>query len=789
MRVQRLLGIVTMIVSISQAMAQKHGFDVRDGIEMTTFSEPSALDPLANAKMSPDRRYSVVVTSNGLIKPDQVRSCLWLFDTDDIRRFLNEIVPRSRKPDPKLLAKVSAVPVVDSYIPYAPVISDVRWTADSRSIYFLGLDPRGLRELRRVDVGSGAVRTLTPQGYNVERYSLLNDVVVFTATRRGQDREQDEQDGIGGAIPVTGQFIDTILFPRGDIKPQIHELWFIRSGHAHRVENSPSRSVQPDLAHFWDVLSISPDGHSVVQINPIDSIHESWDAYVPKTGKEDWRIDHTSPKTTFPSNIFRARQYTLTDLRTGRSRPLINAPYGDVLAYIESFQAVWSRNGKRILLTNTFLPLDDVDSAEHSRRLHPCAVANVDIESRKTQCVVFTRESSVKTSNDPNAVKLENASFGSSQDEVVLRFRVQHDQTIRTERYQYSDGTWKLTETAPDETEHRGLAGIEGVTPDTLSIRVRQDLNDPPVLWATDPVTRNSKELWDPNPQLASVKFGEASVYHWKDQTGFEWTGGLVKPVDYVPGRQYPLVIQTHGFVDHMFMTDGIFPTAMAARPLASQGIAVLQVLGNSQHIGTLQEATDNVMGYESAINHLISDGLVDPKRVGIIGFSRTCWYVESALIEKPTLFAAASINDGVDESYMQAMLFDPDRTSEGQEIYRAKPFGEGLQEWVRLAPGFHLDRVLAPVIITAIKPVGVLEEWEIYSSLYQQGKPVDFLYIANGQHILQKPSDRLASQQGSVDWFRFWLQNYERPDPGDPTQYLRWRRLRARLHDREGRQ
>jgi dipeptidyl aminopeptidase/acylaminoacyl peptidase len=269
-------------------------------------------------------------------------------------------------------------------------------------------------------------------------------------------------------------------------------------------------------------------------------------------------------------------------------------------------------------------------------------------------------------------------------------------------------------------------------------------------------------------------------VYHWKDKTGFEWTGGLVKPVDYVPGRRYPLVIQTHGFANFAFMTDGQFPTAMAARPLASQGIAVLQVLGNSKNPQTLREVQDNILGYKSAIEHLALDGLIDPNRVGIVGFSRTSWYVESALIEYPNLFAAASINDGIDQSYMQTMLFDLDRTSEGQEIYNAKPFGDGLQAWVKQAPGFRLDKVRTPTLITAIKPGGILEEWEMYSSLYQQKKPVDLLYIPNGQHILQKPLDRLASQQGNVDWFRFWLQNYERPGPEDTTQYGRWRKLRV---------
>ncbi len=74
-----------------------------------------------------------------------------------------------------------------------------------------------------------------------------------------------------------------------------------------------------------------------------------------------------------------------------------------------------------------------------------------------------------------------------------------------------------------------------------------------------------------------------------------------------------------------------------------------------------------------------------------------------------------------------------------------------------------------------AISPSSVLSEWELYSSLKMQGKPVDLIYFPTGQHIHQKPLERLESQQGDVDWFRFWLQGYKDPDPAKRDQYQRW--------------
>jgi len=48
-----------------------------------------------------------------------------------------------------------------------------------------------------------------------------------------------------------------------------------------------------------------------------------------------------------------------------------------------------------------------------------------------------------------------------------------------------------------------------------------------------------------------------------------------------------------------------------------------------------------------------------------------------------------------------------------------------------------------------------------------------------NTPHILVQPAERYASQQSIVDWFDFWLNNHEEPDPAKTEQYARWRELR----------
>src|SRR5439155_7766532 len=75
---------------------------------------------------------------------------------------------------------------------------------------------------------------------------------------------------------------------------------------------------------------------------------------------------------------------------------------------------------------------------------------------------------------------------------------------------------------------------------------------------------------------------------------------------------------------------------------------------------------------------------------------------------------------------------------------------------------------------------------WAPYAGLHYLQKPVDLIVLKTSEHNLTNPRTRLLSQGGTVDWFRFWLQGYEDPDPAKAEQYKRWRELRKMQVDGE---
>lgn len=739
-------------------------FTVQDSIEMARFSDPAARDPAAQIKHSPDSTHFLVITTRGLIASDQVESTLWLFDRSSIQSFLAAKDQRSA-PQPVALVRLRGRLEADQDDSYGSLITSATWSADSRSILYLGENSEGNRQLFRIAISGGSPKALTPPNQSVQTFDASADTVVYTAGPPTKAVTTPPGTPINpSAMDITGQTLSELLFPEnwGKLDQVRASLWVARKGQNLEIKDPRSgRAFILSASNDAFKVAIAPDQRTAVIAIPVEEIPVAWGAYTPAMTELRFK-----PKPGTPENkkdFMWPMQYGLLDIDHGTLSPLIDAPSGVLAGYYDFPFATWSADGSAVLVANSFIPLSPSRAAADSEALLPCAAVVVRLPGRHSECVVRSR--STEKDNAHPLFAFDGA-FVVGHDELRLRLRAYGRLEIET--YRYQDGAWKQIDARADKGDE-----AQG------RVSLRQGLNSPPALWATDQAGRE-KKLWDPTPHLRSIALGDASVFRWKDATGYEWSASLIKPVGYQTGRRYPLVIQTHGFHNEAeFITDGAFTTSFAARQLAAVGFVVLEVRDRHDHMVTPEEASDMVRGFETAVDQLVAAGLIDPKRVGIIGFSRTCYYAESALLYASERYAAASIADGVDESYMQSMFFDVDRTFiEGASIYGAKPFGPGLKNWVDAAPGFHLDRVQTPLMITAITSGSVLEEWEIYSSLRQQGKPVWFLYIPHGQHILQNPLDRLASQQANVDWFRFWLQGYEDPAVGKAGQYRYWENL-----------
>jgi dipeptidyl aminopeptidase/acylaminoacyl peptidase len=743
-------------LTILSAQEAKKTFTVADEIGLTHFGDPYTGQAEA-VQFSPDGNYFAVYSQRGRLDKNLVEGSIRFYRTQDADSFLehsNQLQP----PSPIWV-------VTRSYREggLRSIISNWRWVADSSGVVFLEHGDNGYHQLSFADLQKKTVEQLTSRLEAVSRFDVRdrNHYVYTVADPVEQEKRQAEDQA--PAVVGTGRDLMDLLLP-GDphlvefrlLFPSRSSLWEVVGGKRFEVKHNGASLV------LKGSLALSPDGNVVVTTLPVSEIPTSWETLYPPpypSDPERLQLSHS------------ARQYVRIDVQTSSVQSLTGAPISSSGGYWADVLGgpSWSNDGQKILLPGTFL-----NSADHAPS-RPC-VAVVDLLSKMSTCVEMLK-GHTETGVEEGYHMIKEARFvDGDKQRIMVSYYDHKDNSVRTTEYHETvGGAWRIA---------REINGEYQVSDTALKVSVKQRFNEPPLLVATNKQT--SRIIWDPNPQLKSLELGEAVVRRFKDKEGREWKGGIYKPSNYVAGQRYPLVIQTHGFPESEFRPSGVFPTAFAARALAAAGIVVLQ-LGERDCLDvTPDEGPCTASGYEFAASQLVAEGLVDPEKIGIVGFSRTCFYVMETLTTGSLHLKAASITDGFMVDYLQYLLWD--NSTESDPMIGAKPFGEGLQQWLKRSPGFNLDKVNAPLLVVGRGPWGVLGMWQPYIGLRYLHKPVDLVMLNTDEHVLSNPAVRMASQGGSVDWFRFWLQEYEDPDPAKADQYKRWRELRKMQAENESR-
>jgi len=692
-------------------------------------------DPILFA---PDQKHYVFVLQRG----DLVRNGSWI----DLCFGTSTSLEAPTKPTIVKLFTRSTEPLSD-------LVKGLRWLEDRR-ISFLWDDGREVPQVVVVDPLTQQLRKLTHHRSPIVAYDISKNgrTLVYTAETPRDKSAPRRMRRTGFA--VTRESIWTLLDDSGYglLASDQYETFVqdMSSGSSHRlVERHQKWSFPPHI------LTLSPDGRYAITTRPVPAAPPEWDSYT----NDIFRNFHLPPARRHPEEANWLQQLNIIDIRRHDIRPLWNAPaFGAI-------RVIWSPDSRHIVVGPTFLPVKRADTEGLAGR----SVTIVDILTADFQQLPVGQSSLTYgyaplrwSKND--VIELGDPSEKSKNDKAFLRFIA---------------GVWSRIDESKEEQ------------PPPIQIEVKQDASTPPLIVAVDRNSGEQRRILEVDAELRTrFTLGKVEVVHWTASDGKPWTGLLYYPVHYQEGKRFPLVIQTHGYASGEFSLSGAgnLTTAFAAQPLANLDIAVLQIGGpdveEADSLATPREVEISVAGYEGAIQHFTGIGLADRNKIGLVGFSRTCWHVTFALTHSSMPIAAAVIADGIDGSYVQYALSDSVGRTELEKDTGAAPFGKGLPVWIRNAPGFNADKINTPLRIELDSgPIsGLLDFWELFSNLRYLHKPVELYVIPDiehGAHVLQNPAQRLASQGGTVDWLRFWLKGEEDLDPAKADQYARWHEMR----------
>lgn len=718
------------VVASSSRLWSKRQATVADAIQMNRIAGSSSshfrytgASSSDFAVFSPNGKQFVIVLKRGNIEKNTNDYSMLLFQTEKI----------IERPAPRIVASFSSSSNREG-------INNPQWLADNDTVLFLGEHPGETTQVYSVRCSSGEVTQLTHEQRNI---------IAFSASGRGErivfGIETPQREVVDDETRRDGYLISTEPLAQliaGKIQACCQQLFVLDA-----IQHTPRPlHVQETLLQDPLRLYVSPDGHYLILKTNVARFPTAWTGYTNAGLRELLAIG--VPQGSPTSYIDR---YEIVDIGRDSSSYLLDSPAGGLS------DVVWSSDSQSIIAAGVFLPLNVRDPAE--------------LAARKGDA--FTVEIKIPEQNIIEIADHDLKLLGWDSAERILKFR-----RTRNENPRGTDAALVYYRKRADRWQSFVPEAADSVSllPD---IRVDQDLNTPPRITAENPLTKQSTQILDLNPQFKDIGFGRVEDIHWTGGGGRVVHAGLYLPPDYIRGRRYPLVIQTHGFDHHGFWIDGSFTTGFAAQALAAKDIVVLQVPDSHDAMATPEEAPLMVETYEKAIDFLDARGMIDRKRVGIIGFSRTCFYVKYMLTHSDYRIAAAVADDGIDGGYFSYFAI-PDLDDHYDRLLGVPPFGEGLPVWVKRSPSFLLDKVHTPLRIEANSPGSLLEQWQWFAGLSRLRQPVEFIYLAEGDHILERPWERLVSQQGNVDWLCFWLKDEEDPDPRKVDQYIRWRNLRG---------
>ena len=762
-----LLGVAAGICACDLVAAQPlPGPTVTEVVEFTRIVQPRDGDAdQLRAQVAPDGTRAFIVTRKADTRSDRNRYEILLLDLRPAQ------LAQGRTKAPLSLLRFDAA--LDNDSAY-PALQDARWSGN-RTIVFRARMEGAQFQVHALDTATRRLEQLTRSPQGVVSYAVSEDLrrIVFTAPHPNPPMAPGAR-----SVVVGNQSFWSVKFGQHDLRAQQRRYQYFV---VERGSRGPARALgQPfaEASAFVPAVSIAPDGRWALVPRYEPGRQLDWARQYPLVAEAQSRF---GPALTIdPLHYFSrpggyvARRMVAYRLSDGHEQSVVDAPDDSLPAAGQArSDRLWQGGGRSVVLAGTHLPTQ-------------AAGARADAASHIIEYWPDTGRWMV-------IAALQGRLAAAHQVPGVRDAFVAIDDGRRRHFERRDTGGWQEV-VDPGQGAGTDGAPAAAVPAQGWSLRVAEALNQPPDLVADGPGGATVR-LTTLNPQVSEA-WGTMRPYAWNDASGRPWHGGLMQPAGFVAGRRHPLVIQTYGFSPRRFYLDGAnahdgFTSGFAGRAFLREGILVLAMpvraasgwpAADAAAIAAFME------GVRGAVDGLVRDGLVDPDRVGLMGWSATGERVLNQVTFSDVPIRSASLLDGdantvfsmaVTYGASDSILARKERTNDGT------PFGETLQRWVRNDPALHTDCVKAALRIESYGP-WVLNNWDIHALLRRQYKAAEMVVIPGGTHGLSTPSERMISLQGNVDWHRFWLVGGQRTEAflwGETpatlqAQYARWQQM-----------
>lgn len=342
-----------------------------------------------------------------------------------------------------------------------------------------------------------------------------------------------------------------------------------------------------------------------------------------------------------------------------------------------------------------------------------------------------------------------------SKDEKYIYFTAQSNGGQPLYRFNLSDGIniYPPLSALKDKVKVEQLTGYDnGIMNYDLAgdrlVYVKTEVANPSELYSADALGKNPKRISSFNSGwIAGKQLSFPEKHSFKNEKGMLIEYWVMKPINYQPGKKFPLLLEIHGGPSAMWGPGensmwheyqyfcGKGYGVVYANPRGSGGYGLDFLRGNINDWGT--GPTKDVL---TALDKTVTEGWADTSKLLVTGGSYA-GYLVAWIIAHDQRFAAACSQRGV---YDLATFF-----GEGN-AWRLVPNYFGGYPWeagpkatlARESPINYVQNIKTPYIIfhgDNDRRTGFVQSEMLYKSLKVLGRPVEYVRHPGGTHELTR--------------------------------------------------
>jgi dipeptidyl aminopeptidase/acylaminoacyl peptidase len=312
-----------------------------------------------------------------------------------------------------------------------------------------------------------------------------------------------------------------------------------------------------------------------------------------------------------------------------------------------------------------------------------------------------------------------------------------------------------------------------------------ESLTSPPELFISDLKAFSPHQLTHHNDLYRGRYLGETRVIRWKNpQDGLEIEGLLTLPAGYKANSRVPLLTFVHGGpasrFDQGFL--GYLGHIYAPQTLAASGFAVLRPnpRGTGGYGSKFRAANRNDwagmdwIDINAGIDAVIAQGIADPDRMGLMGWSYGGFMASWAIGHSDRLKAISAGAPVVDllsfhgtsdiREFIPSYFPPPEETPQPTDATQLEPMRHmplALDVLREHSPLWHLKKTSAHILIQqgeADDRVPLSQGTMLYRALQELGNDVTMVTYPRTPHVPREPKLRIDVARRNVDFFTTWV-------------------------------